>query len=70
MLRLLWTLCLVCTQRLQPGGTRQAARNDAAAALGGADRIAAIKTLIMEGGGTDQAVGGSQTPVSPQNIST
>ncbi|HEY7448184.1 MAG TPA: hypothetical protein VH702_08545, partial [Vicinamibacterales bacterium] len=41
--------------------------NDAAAALGGAERIAAIKTLTMVGEGYATAVGGNHTPVAPQN---
>ena len=41
--------------------------NDAADALGGSDRILAIRTLTLEGDGTDGAVGGSATPDAPPN---
>lgn len=41
--------------------------NDAADALGGRDRLLAIRTLTLEGGGTDGAVGGSITPDTPPN---
>ena len=41
--------------------------NDAADALGGRDRILAIRTLALEGSGTDGAVGGSVTPDAPPN---
>jgi len=41
--------------------------NDAAAALGGADRIQAVQTLVMEGAGTNGAMGGSVTPDDPPN---
>jgi hypothetical protein len=66
--RLIWTLgavALVCAcNRASP---EMQVINDAAAALGGAERIAAVKTLTMVGEGYDLAVGGSQTPVAPQN---
>jgi hypothetical protein len=68
MRRLIWTLgaaALVGACNQTP--PEMQVINDAAAALGGADRVAAVKTLIMEGEGYDQAVGGSQTPVAPQN---
>ena len=41
--------------------------NDAADALGGSDRILAVRTLTLEGDGTDGAVGGAATPDSPPN---
>ncbi len=41
---------------------------DAAGALGGANRIQAVRKLTMEGGGRDLAVGGSVTPSSPPNV--
>jgi hypothetical protein len=41
--------------------------DDAAAALGGADRIQAVRTIVMEGGGTNGAMGGSVTPDDPPN---
>ena len=44
--------------------------NDAAQALGGRDRILAIRTLTLEGSGTDGAVGGSATPDTPPNTFT
>lgn len=41
---------------------------DAAAdALGGADRLLAVRTLVMEGGGTNGAMGGAATPDEPPN---
>ncbi|MGE0445451.1 MAG: MBL fold metallo-hydrolase [Vicinamibacterales bacterium] len=39
----------------------------AAEALGGADRILAVRTLVMEGGGTNGAMGGAATPDDPPN---
>jgi hypothetical protein len=39
----------------------------AAEALGGADRILAVRTLAMEGGGTNGAMGGAATPDEPPN---
>jgi hypothetical protein len=44
--------------------------DDAAAALGGADRIRAVRTIVMEGGGTNGAMGGSVTPDDPPNTFT
>ncbi|MBI4265949.1 MAG: MBL fold metallo-hydrolase [Acidobacteria bacterium] len=41
--------------------------NDAAEALGGRDRVLAVRTLSVEGEGTDGAVGGSATPDAPPN---
>lgn len=41
--------------------------NDAADALGGRDRILAVRTITAEGGGTDGAVGGGATPDAPPN---
>lgn len=40
---------------------------EAAAALGGADRIRSVRTLVMEGGGMNGAMGGSVTPDDPPN---
>jgi glyoxylase-like metal-dependent hydrolase (beta-lactamase superfamily II) len=42
--------------------------NDAAAAMGGAAPIQAVRTLTMEGSGRDLAVGGSVTPETPPNV--
>src|SRR5437667_2534325 len=36
--------------------------NDAAAALGGRDKILAVKTLVLEGGGTNGNLGQDMTP--------
>src|SRR2546428_10288361 len=36
--------------------------NDAASALGGRDRILAVKTLVLEGGGTNGNLGQDVTP--------
>jgi hypothetical protein len=44
--------------------------NDAAAAIGGAERIQAARTLVMEGGGMNGAMGGSATPDEPPNTWT
>ena len=41
---------------------------DAAEAMGGADRIQAVRSLTMEGAGRDLAVGGSVTPEAPPNV--
>ena len=41
---------------------------DAAEAMGGADRIQAVRSLTMEGSGRDLAVGGSVTPEAPPNV--
>ena len=41
--------------------------DDAAAALGGADRIQSLRTLVMEGAGMNGAMGGSVTPDAPPN---
>jgi glyoxylase-like metal-dependent hydrolase (beta-lactamase superfamily II) len=41
---------------------------DAAEAMGGADRIQAVRALTMEGSGRDLAVGGSVTPEAPPNV--
>ncbi len=40
---------------------------DAAAALGGAERIQAVSTLVLEGEGLNGAAGGSVTPDDPPN---
>ena len=40
---------------------------DAAAALGGTERILAVRTLAIEGGGMNGALGGSVTPDTPPN---
>jgi hypothetical protein len=42
----------------------------AAAALGGADRIQAVRTLVLEGAGMNGAMGGSVTPDDPPNTFT
>ena len=41
--------------------------NDAADALGGVDRIQAVRSLVVEGGGMNGAMGGSVTPDDPPN---
>jgi glyoxylase-like metal-dependent hydrolase (beta-lactamase superfamily II) len=41
---------------------------DAAAAMGGADRLRSVRSLVMEGAGRDLAVGGSVTPEAPPNV--
>src|SRR5687767_12916528 len=41
--------------------------DEAAAALGGADRVRAVRTIVMEGGGVHGAMGGSVTPDTPPN---
>jgi glyoxylase-like metal-dependent hydrolase (beta-lactamase superfamily II) len=41
--------------------------DEAADALGGADRVLAVETLVLEGDGTDWAVGGGVTPDAPPN---
>src|SRR5688572_13947095 len=41
---------------------------DAAEAMGGADRIQAVRSLTVEGSGRDLAVGGSVTPEAPPNV--
>lgn len=68
MKRMLWSalavaLAAACAQ------TPPEARviSDAAEALGGGDRLQAVRTLTLEGGGTDGAVGGSVTPTAPPN---
>ena len=58
------TLALGCT-RLSPEMQVVA---DAAEAMGGADRIQAVRSLTMEGSGRDLAVGGSVTPETPPNV--
>jgi hypothetical protein len=40
---------------------------DAADAMGGGDRVSAVRTLVMEGGGMNGAMGGSATPDTPPN---
>jgi hypothetical protein len=40
---------------------------DAADALGGAERILAVRTIVMEGAGMNGAMGGSVTPDDPPN---
>ena len=45
----------------------QAVIDDAAAALGGVERVAAVRTLVLEGEGMDSAVGGGLTPDAPPN---
>jgi glyoxylase-like metal-dependent hydrolase (beta-lactamase superfamily II) len=40
---------------------------DAAEALGGAERLQAVRTIVMEGGGLNGAMGGSVTPDEPPN---
>jgi hypothetical protein len=41
--------------------------DDAAVALGGAERIQAVRTLVLEGAGMNGAMGGSVTPDTPPN---
>ena len=41
--------------------------NDAAAALGGRDRILAVKTLVIEGEGTNGNLGQDHSPRSPSD---
>lgn len=41
---------------------------DAAEAMGGAERLQAVRSLTMEGSGRDLAVGGSVTPEAPPNV--
>jgi hypothetical protein len=45
----------------------QAIIDDAAVALGGAERLAVVGTLVLDGVGMDSAVGGSVTPDAPAN---
>src|SRR5687767_12932536 len=40
---------------------------DAADALGGAERILAVRTIVVEGGGMNGVMGGSVTPDDPPN---
>jgi hypothetical protein len=40
---------------------------DAAEAMGGGDRVSAVRTLVLEGGGMNGAMGGSATPDTPPN---
>jgi hypothetical protein len=47
--------------------TERQAIDDAATALGGADRIQAVRTIVMDGGGSNGALGGSVTPNDPPN---
>jgi hypothetical protein len=41
--------------------------DDAAEALGGADEVRAVRTIVIEGGGSNGALGGSVTPDAPPN---
>src|SRR2546430_16159574 len=64
MKRMKW---LVLFSALIVGGCTQAPPeqqtiNDAASALGGRDKILAVKTLIIEGGGTNGNLGQDVTP--------
>ena len=45
----------------------QAVIDDAAAALGGVERVVAVGTLVLQGEGMDSAVGGGVTPDAPAN---
>jgi len=58
-LALLATVMLAACSRATP---EQQIVNDAAAALGGADRIAAVKTLVLEGEGTQYNLGQDLVP--------
>lgn len=42
--------------------------DEAAEAMGGADRLLAVRSLVMEGAGTNGALGGSVTPDDPPNV--
>src|SRR2546427_7480388 len=44
--------------------------NDAASALGGRDKILAVKTLILEGGGTNGNLGQDVTPEATSQMFT
>lgn len=57
------TLVAACAQT----PPAQALIEDAADALGGADRVSTVRTLVLEGAGTDSAVGGGVTPEAPPN---
>src|SRR5947208_14273609 len=64
MKRMKW---LVLFAALMLGGCAQAPPeqqtiNDAASALGGRDKILAVKTLVIEGGGTNGNLGQDMTP--------
>lgn len=59
------TLTLMACTRLSPEMQVVA---DAAEAMGGADRIQAVRSLTVEGSGRDLAVGGSVTPEAPPNV--
>src|SRR6185436_624456 len=50
---------VLLTSGLQAQSTEQQIVSDAAAALGGRERILAIKTLVVQGGGHDLTVGQS-----------
>jgi glyoxylase-like metal-dependent hydrolase (beta-lactamase superfamily II) len=64
MKRMAWLVLIAaaalsgCTQATP----EQQTINDAAAALGGRDRILAVKTLVIEGGGTNGNLGQDMTP--------
>src|SRR5213594_4960104 len=71
MKRMKW---LVLSAALIVGGCAQAPEqqtiNDAASALGGKDKILAVKTLIIEGGGTNGNLGQDVTPEATSQMFT
>lgn len=56
-------VAVACTQT----PPERQAISDAAEALGGVDRIQAVRTIVIEGGGMNGAMGGSVTPDDPPN---
>lgn len=56
----------VATACTQTSPERQAV-DEAVEALGGAARLAAVRSIVMEGAGTNGAMGGSVTPDDPPN---
>src|SRR5262245_34281950 len=63
MKRLIWLALLAGTAAACTQATpEQQIVNDAAAALGGSERILAVKTLVLEGEGTNGNLGQDMTP--------
>lgn len=61
---------LICVAACAQTPPERSIIDDAAAALGGAERIQAVRTIVMEGGGANGAMGGSVTPDDPPNTFT
>ena len=64
--KLCWTLLALCCSACAQSTPEQQIVNDAAAAMGGRDRILAVKTLVIEGDGKNGNLGQRKRPKKRQ----